>query len=93
MIRGLSLTSAQLAELMAAAATLPVEKREMVLERVGALARTRRAGRVDDREFSEILQLALAGLCQQPKPPRDRMDIRCAEKSRRIGAHLRKVAY
>jgi hypothetical protein len=92
MIRGLSLTSAQLAELMAAAATLPVEKREMVLERVGALARTRRAGRVDDREFSEI-QLALAGLCQQTKPPRDRMDIRCAEKSRRIGAHLRKVAY
>ncbi|MGB6913969.1 MAG: hypothetical protein WBE42_14620 [Pseudolabrys sp.] len=58
-----SLTDTQLATVMDAACTLPVERRDTFLQRVGAMLRMR--GRFTDTDVADVAKLALAGLIQQ----------------------------
>jgi hypothetical protein len=59
-----SLTDSQLTAVMDAARTLPVERRDTFLQRVGAMLRMR--GRFSDGDVTDVVQLALTGLAQQP---------------------------
>ena len=58
----IALTDRQLATVMAGARPVPVEKRNLYLQRVAALLRMR-AG-YDDGDVTEIARLATAGLIQ-----------------------------
>jgi hypothetical protein len=49
---------------MTAANSLPVERRSVFLERVGAMLRMR--GRFTDDDVADVAKLALTGLAQQP---------------------------
>ena len=60
MPRMIALTDFQLKTLMAAAAGIAPERRQMFLERVAAMLNVRR--RFDDRDVAEISKLALCGL-------------------------------
>jgi hypothetical protein len=59
-----SLSDRQLAAVMDAARTLQVERRDLFLQRVGAMLRMR--GRFTDSDVVDVTQLAMAGLVQQP---------------------------
>jgi hypothetical protein len=59
-----SLTDTQLAAVMDAAQTLPVERRDTFLQRVGAMLRMRH--RFTDADVTDVVQLALTGLAHQP---------------------------
>jgi hypothetical protein len=58
-----SLTDPQLKIVMTAANAVPVERRSVFLERVGAMLKMRR--RFSDADVSDVTQLALAGLVQR----------------------------
>ncbi|MGC1856769.1 MAG: hypothetical protein WA725_08430, partial [Pseudolabrys sp.] len=58
------LTDSQLKIVMTAANSLPVERRSVFLERVGAMLRMR--GRFTDDDVADVAKLALTGLAQQP---------------------------
>ena len=63
----MGLTDSQLASLqhvMDAARVLPVEKRDVYLQRVAAML-TRR-GHIGDNDVQEVTKLALTGLARQP---------------------------
>jgi hypothetical protein len=60
----IALTDSQLAAVMDAARTLPVERRDTFLQRVGAMLRMR--GRFTDDDVADVTTLALTGLAQQP---------------------------
>ena len=60
----ISLTDHQLSTVMAAARTMPVERRDIFLQRVGAMLRIR--GRFTDDDVADVTRLALTGLVQQP---------------------------
>ena len=60
----ISLTDTQLAVVMDAARTLPVERRDTFLQRVGAMLRVR--GRFTDADVADVAKLALTGLVQEP---------------------------
>ena len=60
----LGLTDTQLSAVMDAARTLPVERRDTFLQRVGAMLRMR--GRFSDGDVTDVVQLALTGLAHQP---------------------------
>jgi hypothetical protein len=64
MRRMLGLTDNQLQSVMDAARTLPVERRDTFLQRVGAMLRMR--GRFSDTDVADVVQLALTGLAHQP---------------------------
>jgi hypothetical protein len=49
---------------MDAAKTLPVERRDTFLQRVGAMLRMR--GRFTDSDVTDVVTLALTGLAHQP---------------------------
>ncbi|MGC2455246.1 MAG: hypothetical protein WA592_21045 [Pseudolabrys sp.] len=49
---------------MDAAKTLPVERRDTFLQRVGAMLRMR--GRFNDNDVTDVVTLALTGLAHQP---------------------------
>jgi hypothetical protein len=57
-----SLTDFQLKAVMDAAHALPVERRDIFLQRCGAMLRMR--GRFTDADVAEVTQLAMAGLVQ-----------------------------
>ena len=59
----LGLTDSQLRAIMDAARTLPIERRDIFLQRVGAMLRMR--GRFTDTNVADVAQLAMAGLIQQ----------------------------
>jgi hypothetical protein len=59
-----SLTDSQLKTVMDAAKTLPVERRDTFLQRVGAMLRMR--GRFNDNDVTDVVTLALTGLAHQP---------------------------
>ena len=59
-----SLTDSQLAIVTDAARMVPVERREIFLQRCGAMLRMR--GRFTDANVSDVARLAMAGLGQQP---------------------------
>ena len=58
-----SLSDSQLAAVLDAARTLPVERRDIFLQRCGAMLRMR--GRFTDDDVADVAKLALAGLVQQ----------------------------
>ncbi|MGB9314744.1 MAG: hypothetical protein WCB62_06925 [Pseudolabrys sp.] len=58
------LTDSQLKIVMTAANSLPVERRSVFLERVGAMLRMR--GRFTDDDVADVAKLALTGLAHQP---------------------------
>jgi hypothetical protein len=49
---------------MAAARVLPVEKRDVFLQRIAAMLAVRGRGRFTDTDVADVTQLALAGLVQ-----------------------------
>jgi hypothetical protein len=59
----LGLTDSQLRAIMDPARTLPIERRDIFLQRVGAMLRMR--GRFADTDVADVAQLAMAGLIQQ----------------------------
>jgi hypothetical protein len=61
----LGLTDYQLKIVMAAARSVPVEKRDTYLQRIAAMLAMRGRGRFADTDVGEVAQLALAGLIQQ----------------------------
>ena len=58
----IGLTDPQLEIIMAAANAVPVERRGIFLERVGAMLKVR--GRFTDADVADVAQLALCGLVQ-----------------------------
>ena len=58
-----SLTDPQLKIIMTAANYVPIERRGIFLERVGAMLEVR--GRFTDTDVSNVVQLALSGLIQR----------------------------
>jgi hypothetical protein len=51
---------------MGAARVLPVEKRDIFLQRIAAMLALRGRGRFTDTNVAEVAQLALTGLAHQP---------------------------
>ena len=64
MRRMLGLTDNQLQSVMDAARTLPVERRDTFLQRVGAMLRMR--GKFSDGDVTDVVTLALTGLAHLP---------------------------
>ena len=62
----LGLTDNQLQSIMDAARTLPVEKRDVYLRRIGAMLTMRGRGHFGDSDVSDVAKLALTGLAHQP---------------------------
>jgi hypothetical protein len=55
-------TDTQLAAVMDAALTLPVEKRDLYLQRIAAMLTQRGRGHVTDADVTDVVKLALCGL-------------------------------
>ena len=66
----LGLTDTQLAAVMDAARTLPVEKRDLYLQRIVAMLTQRGRGHVADADVTDVAKLALTGLAHQPAAAR-----------------------
>jgi hypothetical protein len=62
----ISLSDDQLTTIVAAAGTVEPGRRDVFLERVGAMLKLR--GRFTDGDVAEVVQLALCGLVQQRQP-------------------------
>ena len=62
----LGLTDNQLTTVMGMARTLPVEKRDLYLQRIAAMLTVRGRGRFNDADVAEVTKLAIAGLVHQP---------------------------
>ena len=60
----LGLTDTQLATVMDAARTLPVEKRDLYLQRIAAMLTMRGRGHITDADVADVAKLALCGLIQ-----------------------------
>jgi hypothetical protein len=61
----LGLTDNQLRTVMDTARMLPVEKRDVYLQRIAAMLVLRGRGRFNDADVTDVAQLAMAGLVQQ----------------------------
>jgi hypothetical protein len=62
----LGLTDYQLKIVMGAARSVPVEKRDVYLQRIAAMLAMRGRGRFTDTDVADVAQLALARLIQGP---------------------------
>jgi hypothetical protein len=62
----LGLTDNQLATVMETARCLPVEKRDLYLQRIAAMLTMRGRGHFNDSDVIDVAKLALTGLAQQP---------------------------
>ena len=62
----LGLTDNQLAAVMDLARSLPVEKRDLYLQRIAAMLMMRGRGHVSDGDVFDVAKLALTGLARQP---------------------------
>ena len=60
----IGLTDYQLKVVMGAARHLPVEKRDLYLQRIAAMLALRGRGRFTDSDVADVTQLAMAGLIQ-----------------------------
>jgi len=60
----IGLTDTQFKIVMNAARLLPVEKRDIFLQRIAAMLAVRGRGRFTDTDVADVAQLALAGLIQ-----------------------------
>ena len=63
----IGLTDYQLKVVMDAARLVPVEKRDLYLQRVAAMLAMRGRGRFTDTDVADVAQLALARLIQTPR--------------------------
>ena len=61
----IGLTDNQLKIVMDAARLVPVEKRDIFLQRIAAMLALRGRGRFTDTDVADVAQLAMAGLIQQ----------------------------
>jgi hypothetical protein len=61
----IGLTDYQLKIVMDTARALPVEKRDIFLQRIAAMLALRGRGRFTDTDVADVAQLALCGLVQQ----------------------------
>jgi hypothetical protein len=61
----LGLTDNQLTTVMGMARTLPVEKRDLYLQRIAAMLTQRGHGHFNDADVADVTTLAIAGLIQQ----------------------------
>ncbi|MGB8680560.1 MAG: hypothetical protein WCD59_23080 [Pseudolabrys sp.] len=61
----LGLTDNQLTTVMGMARTLPVEKRDLYLQRIAAMLTVRGRGHFNDADVADVTTLAIAGLIQQ----------------------------
>ena len=61
----LGLTDNQLRVVMDAAHMVPVEKRDLYLQRIAAMLTVRGRGHFNDSDVHEVTTLAIAGLIQQ----------------------------
>ena len=59
-----SLTDQQLAIVTSAARTVPIERRDIFLQRVGAMLKLKH--RFTDADVADVARLALTGLAHQP---------------------------
>ena len=64
MARMVSLTDNQLKIITDAARTIPMKRRDIFLQRAGAMLRMR--GRFTDSDVADVVKLAMAGLVHQP---------------------------
>ena len=55
---------------MDTARTLPVEKRDLYLQRIAAMLTQRGRGHVTDADVTDVAKLALTGLAHQPAAAR-----------------------
>jgi hypothetical protein len=62
----IGLTDTQLGTVMDAARSLPVEKRDLYLQRIAAMLAMRGRGHFADSDVADVARLALAGLMQTP---------------------------
>ena len=62
----LGLTDNQLTTVMDMAGTLPVEKRDLYLQRIAAMLMMRGRGHFNDSDVTEVARLALTRLAHQP---------------------------
>ena len=60
----IGLTDYQLRVVMNAARLLPLEKRDIFLQRIAAMLALRGRGRFTDTDVADVAQLAIAGLIQ-----------------------------
>jgi hypothetical protein len=60
----LGLTDNQLRVVMDAAATVPIEKRSVYLQRIAAMLTMRGRGHFNDGDVADVAKLAMAGLIQ-----------------------------
>ena len=60
----LGLTDHQLGTVMDTARTVPVEKRDVYLQRIAAMLVLRGRGRFNDADVADVAQLAMADLIQ-----------------------------
>ena len=60
----LGLTDSQLRTVMDTARALPVEKRDLYLQRIAAMLTVRGRGRFNDADVADVAKLAMAGLVQ-----------------------------
>jgi hypothetical protein len=58
--------SPQLRIVMQGASALPVEKRDLYLQRIAAMLALRGRGHFNDDDVAEVAKLALTGLARQP---------------------------
>ena len=66
----LGLTDNQLRTVMDTARTLPVEKRDLYLQRIAAMLTQRGRGHVTDADVTDVAKLALTGVAHQPAAAR-----------------------
>lgn len=62
----IGLTDIQLGTVMDAARCLPVEKRDLYLQRIAAMLAVRGRGHFEDSDVHDVTALALAGLVLTP---------------------------
>ena len=62
--RMMGLNDSQLAAVMDAARTLPVEKRDLYLQRIAAMLTMRGRSHFNDGDVADVAKLALIGICR-----------------------------
>ena len=62
----IGLTDTQLGTVMDMARTLPVEKRDLYLQRIAAMLAVRGRGRFNDADVADAAKLAMAAFVQTP---------------------------
>jgi hypothetical protein len=81
----MGLTDSQLAAVIDAARTLPVEKRDLYLQRVAAMLTMRGRGHFTDSDVADVAKLAIAGLCQTADTVSDTLTVQRTHQRSPLG--------